>query len=451
MSKPVMITLPEDTPPSSKLIQYCVNAYAEDFGRMAALRKYYLNENDILDRWFDDATLPNNKIAHCFPKYISNIATAYFMGKGVKYETDDSNYKERLDEILEGNYTDSHNFEEAKEMSIAGVSYELLYIDTDGNLKTTFLKAFEVIPVFAGQTGRFLSMAIRIYAENDLDGNASSYADVYTKTEIITYHGMAGGWQETKRRVHLFEDVPIIIRRNNSERKSDFEDVITLVDAYDRSQSDTMNDMDYFTDAYLMLSGAEDIVTEESKDDGSMIQNSTKCMKQGRMLIFPDGNGKAEWLIKAINDTATENFKSRIYKDIFFLSQVPNLTDENFSGNLTGVAQKYKLFGIEGLCTEKEKYWKSAERKKLKLITQYINTRYLKAFDWRTIKVSFDRSQIANTLEISEIMNNLRDILPQKTIIGMWPDVEDAQAELDQLQEEKQAELSDGTKPNEVY
>ena len=33
----------------------------------------------------------------------------------------------------------------------------------------------------------------------------------------------------------------------------DYEDVIPLIDAYDKAQSDTGNDMEYFTDAYLCI------------------------------------------------------------------------------------------------------------------------------------------------------------------------------------------------------
>ena len=173
-------------------------------------------------------------------------------------------------------------------------------------------------------------------------------------------------------------------------------------------------------------------------------------MKQRRTLYFPEG-GKASFLTKNINDTATENFKNRVYKDIFFLSMVPNLTDENFSGNLSGVAQKYKLFGLEALTDEKEKYWKSAERKKLKFITQYINTIKSTNYDWRTINVSFDRSQIANLLEISEIMNNLRDILSKETIVGMFPEVDSVSDELERIKTEQEQSENTAAVPNGIY
>lgn len=448
--KPITIELPNDTPVNSLLIEYCLKAYEKELKRFETLTRYYLSGNDIKNRVLVDDSLPNNKLAHSFPKYISNIATAYFMGRGVKYETEDKGYKDIVDEILSDNYSDSRNFEEAKEMSINGVSYELLYINEEGKFKTQYFKSNEIIPVYASSIGKFLIMALRLYSENRIDGSYTQYVEVYTNKEIITFSQNKEAWQEIARKNHLMSDVPIIIRRNNEDRKGDFEDVKSLIDAYDKAQSDTMNDLDYFTDAYLTIFGVDDIVEEEEANDGTVRQKQTKGMKQRRTLYFPEG-GDAKFLIKDINDTATENFKTRIYKDIFFLSQVPNLTDETFSGNLSGVAIKYKLFGIEELSAEKEKYWKSAERKKLKLMTEYINTLQGTKYDWRTIKLSFDRSQIANLFEISQMMNNLRDILSQKTIIELFPEVENAQEELDNFNEERAKAENNGNPPEVVY
>lgn len=448
--KPITIELPDDTPVNSELIEYCLKAYSKEFDRFETLTKYYYGGNEIRNRVLVDDSLPNNKLVHCFAKYISNIATAYFMGRGVKYETEDEEYKNMIDEILLDNYSDSKNFEEAKEMSINGVAYELLYINEEGKFKSQYFEADEIIPVYATSIGKFMIMAIRKYSENRIDGTSQDYAEVYTNTEIITFRYGKKGWDEISRRNHLMSDVPIIIRRNNKERKGDFEDVKSLIDAYDRSQSDTMNDLDYFTDAYLTVFGVDDIVEEEEATDGTVRQKQTKGMKQRRTLYFPEG-GDAKFLIKDINDTATENFKTRIYKDIFFLSQVPNLTDETFAGNLSGIAIKYKLFGIEELSAEKEKYWKSAERKKLKLMTEYINTRNGTKYDWREVKISFDRSQIANLFEISQIMNNLRDLLSQKTIIELFPEVDNAQEELDRLNEERAKAENNGAPPEVVY
>lgn len=444
-----IIELPENTPVNADFINYCLEHQTSNLARITALRRYFANKNPINSRIMPDPSLPNNRISHSIAKYISVLATAYFMGNGVKYDADEV-YAKLISDVLDSNYSDSQNYEEAKEMSITGLAYELLYINTAGELKSKFLKSGLNIPVFSSGIDSFLNAFLRLYCVTEINADPVEYAEVITKTEIITFkHGESSSWTELSRVPHLFPDVPVIIRRNNSEHTGDFEDVTTLIDAYDKAQSDTLNDLDYFTDAYLVLKGVEEIV-EEDPSSGTLAQRQNKCLKNRRTLYFPE-TGSAEFLTKTINDTATENFKSRIYKDIFFLAMVPNLTDENFSGNLTGVAQKYKLFGLEALTDEKEKYWKSAERKKLKLITQYINTKHGTHYDWRTVEVSFDRSQIANLLEISEVINNLRDILSKETLIGMYPDVENVQEELKRIQSELETQENLGSQPEGVY
>ena len=67
-------------------------------------------------------------------------------------------------------------------------------------------------------------------------------------------------------------------------------------------------------------------------------------MKENRVIIL-DEDGEADWLIKSENDTVSENLKNRYKNDIHKFAKVPDLSDEAFSSNASGVAIKYKLFG----------------------------------------------------------------------------------------------------------
>ena len=53
------------------------------------------------------------------------------------------------------------------------------------------------------------------------------------------------------------------------------------------------------------------------------------------------------------------------------------------------------------------------------------------------MKLSFDRSNIANLLETSQIINNLRGLLSDETLIGMWPEIKDASDELQRRLDER--------------
>ncbi len=374
------------------------------------------------------------------------------MGYGVKYEVDSPDeaykaaYKQALDDILDSNMTKIKHFEEAKEMSKRGISYELLFIDPSGRLRTQYYQADEMIPVFSQTPANFLTMVLRPYTLTSIDGRSNDveYVDVYTRLYVYNFVRRRGGqWQLHEKFSHNFSDVPVIIRMNNAELKGDYEDVIPQIDTYDKAVSDTSNNLDYFSDAYLVFEGIDDLDATDEDGNELSASDSAKVMKENRTIFAPTGC-KPGFITKDADDTAAENHKNRTFKDIFFLSQVPNLTDEEFAGNLSGVAIKYKLFGLEELSIEKETYFRSSETKKVRLITEYINALKNTKYDWRDVKLSFDRSAVANTYEAAQTINLLRDILSDRTLIGMYPEIDNPDEELKQRQKEQAAAENTG-------
>lgn len=411
--------------------------------RFNRLESYYNVHNKILNRHMD-SDKPNNKIAHGFAKYITNMATCYFIGKPIRYSVDDDKFKTDLNKVLEYNYTDNTNFEIAKEASKCGVSYELLYIDDRANLRTQKFKSQDIIPIYSSDVGEFLNAAIRIWNTKDIDDNETTeYAELYTDKEIYTY---AKKLSQTRYELidikyHNFDDVPIIVYWNNEEQTGDYENIISLIDAYDKSQSDTANDFEYFTDAYLVLIGAGGGITG---DDGEEDQKkASKDLKQNRILCL-DEKGQAEWLIKNINDTAVENYKNRLYSNMFFLSQVPALSDESFAGNLTGIAIKYKLIGLEELAIEKENKFRAAQKKKLKLITSFINLKNNTSYDANEIEQKYERNFIDNLTDIIENVTKLEGVTSKHTQLSMLPMVKDIDDELETIQAEKKKDEDSG-------
>ena len=70
---------------------------------------------------------------------------------------------------------------------------------------------------------------------------------------------------------------------------------------------------------------------------GAVTSQDIAEMKEKGAIILEDG-GDIQWLIKEVSDTALENYKKRLREDMHIFSAVPNLTDANFGGNLSGVA-----------------------------------------------------------------------------------------------------------------
>jgi len=312
------------------------------------------------------------------------------------------------------------------------------------------------------------------------------YYEVYTDTEIITYkkvekeksaaagvanlsaQGSAQGesdLQEVLPRVqHYFKDVPVVQYPNNEELIGDFEGVITLIDAYNIAQSDTANDFEYFTDAYMVLKGYGGLLDEEEDAhigeldaEGNPLNPSSTLnqpqlttvqkMKENRILLLDEG-GDASWLIKDINDVATENFKNRLREDIHTFSKVPNMADDQFGGNASGVAISYKLSALEHMVSIKERKFKRALQRRIELITNILNAKG-KNYDWRDINITFTRNVPQNLQELATLVGTLRDLVSDETLLSLLPFVTNVQDEMAKLEEQNEGavdldEVDDG-------
>lgn len=154
--------------------------------RFKKAQRYYQVENDIYARKMSDLN-GNNKIAHAFARYITNMATSYFIGKPVRYIADDDDeYQEALDKILNANYINSINFEASKEASKKGIGFLLLYINEDSKLKIKKCDADDIIPIFSPSLGEYLECAVRLKEDYDIDGKfMEEHAYLYAKEKYI--------------------------------------------------------------------------------------------------------------------------------------------------------------------------------------------------------------------------------------------------------------------------
>ena len=161
-------------------------------------------------------------------------------------------------------------------------------------------------------------------------------------------------------------------------------------------------------------------------------------MKEKGAIILEDG-GDIQWLIKEVSDAALENYKKRLREDMHLFSSVPNLNDENFGGNLSGVAVSYKLWGLEQICAIKERKFKRALQRRIELIMLNIQGGH---FDYRDIDIQFRRNKPQNLLETAQIVTMLSSDLSRETRLKMIPTIENVQDELAKLEEERQSDVA---------
>lgn len=272
---------------------------------------------------------------------------------------------------------------------------------------------------------------------------ADYFVEVYDARETRVYQAdqAFSGFNLLDYKPNFFGQVPITVFSLNREWESIFDKVITLQDAYNTLLSSEVDDFQAFCDAYLVLEGIEDID-----------EDSLHLMRTNRVLALPDG-GKASFLYKNISDTQVENMLDRIEDSIRKISATPDFTDSSF-GTQSGVAIKYKLINFENKASKIEKLMTKALQRRIELICSILSISDGEEI-WRDIQIIFTRNLPVDYQDLSSMINQLRGLVSNKTLIAQLPFVTDVDAEMDAVNEENQANaalynFSTGTSNEEV-
>ena len=394
--------------------------------RYRKLQNYYEGYNSIIHRSMRDTTKPNNRLVSGYPAYITDLMQGYFIGKPVTYTSANKELIRLIQDINNYNDEQDENSELAKIASIKGRAYEIVYFDEDSQIRFNELDPENVIMVHDDSINPEPLVAIRIISDKR--------CEVYTRTEVIEYRIDGSRLIQEGRNMHGFSQVPIIEFLNNKEGIGDFERVISLIDAYDRAQSDTANDFEEFTDAFLCLVNLNGTDREDIEQ-----------LKRNKVLLL-DEQGDAQWLIKNINDAALENYKNRLNDDILRFAKIPDVTDNNFVGNASGVAMKYKLLALDQVIATKQRKFKRALQRRLELICEALSLKRDEPmtdgpgnYDYRDIQINFEVNKPIDEKAMLDTAIAMMGITSTATALSRVPGVDDVEKELEAIRQERGA------------
>lgn len=419
------------------IIAGCIEEHRRGLYRLDMLEEYYLGKHKILcrDLGGEDKGLPNNRLVANHAKYITDVAVGYVTGNPVKYAG------EGIDEIQKAyDRIDivSHDAELAKDLSMFGIGLELYFMTSDEKPypKVTVIDPRNIFLVVDDSVEYKPLFGVHYYPKRDAKNQIIAWSiNVYTETQIIRYKAIdvnSQSYELIDQTPQYFKAVPIVEYWNNEEQQGDYEQQLSLIDAYNTLASDRVNDKEQFVDSILMLSGAS------LGDDLEQQTEAIQLLKKHKILNMPI-DAEAEWLTKALNEADTEVLRGALKTDIHEFSMVPNLTDENFASNASGVAMKYKLFGLEQLAKTKERYFIQGLRERLKLFANILGTQGKAIADVSEVEITMNRSLPNNDVETATMIAQLTDMVSNDTLISQLSFVKDP-AEETKLVAEKKAE-----------
>lgn len=391
----------------------------------------YKGDHPILKAAAKAAFKPDNRLVVNFAKYIVDTLNGYFMGKPIKItHKSDSDINEYVTKFVSSRDDDDNNAELSKMTSIYGHAFKVLYQDTAAVTRVTYNNPKTMFVVYDDTIQQDPYFAV-LYGVD----STSKVGTVYTATHIMPFIlGDKVTFQDSTP--HLFGDVPIIEFIENEERQGAFENVITLINAFNKAFSEKGNDVDYFADAYLKVLGVE------------LTDAQLKTLRDSRIinLFGEDLTGQTnpieiivEFLEKPNADTTQENFITRLERLIYQMSMVSNINDKDF-GNASGVSLAYKLQSMENLALMKERKITSGLKKQYKMLFAIPgNVQSSKQDSWIDLDFKFTRNIPLNTKDEAETAGALSGITSRRKQLETLSVVADVDAELEQIAAEKES------------
>lgn len=420
--------------------------------------------------------------------YISTIASGYFGGKEPQYNVRQLNDTQKnivkkvfdkefgeknnpqqfqaiIDYITKYNDNASFFYDCVKDYINTGACYGLVYENGDNEVVYAHTSSLNTVAIWDYSTPSQKIGLIRYWTENVQEG-IKRHVEVITKTykrEYIDGVPVQNLTDEAKFKREekedkgvLWNDVPIFAVEN-IDGMSLYENVISLIKKFEQVIKNNANTFQYNDDAKLQVTGftpQNDILIEAKDKDGNietdengqpiMIQNPARVKEDNLILnskIFytPDGSGHIDWIIKNINDQASENHKRTLLDLALMISGVPNVTDIGFTNADNASALEKKFFPLDQVLQQADHEFKKELLRLWEIITDRINVKKNTNYDFRDIDVILVRNIPSNNTEVVNDWLKLRGLVADSTIIDNLPydlDAESEQVKIDKQNEE---------------
>jgi SPP1 family phage portal protein len=373
----------------------------------------------------------NNTLNNAFDADIIDTKVGYFLGHPISYGYDDgtetkpgeeSPTMKEVNTFNLRNHVEDADAELGKMAAICGQSARLLYIEKGtGYEKLKNIDPWQVI--FIGDDIHEPEYSIRYYKDGDKD-----IAEFYDDENITTYEAEKSDYKEIGSTPHLYKFNPLFGLANNKELQGDTEKVLKLIDAYDRTLSDASNEIEQYRLAYLVWKG----VRSDPDVDKRYV----------REIELLGEHDDVSYLTKDINDALIEHHLDRLEKNILRFAKSVDFTDEQFGGNVTGVALQQKLRSLETKCITSERKFVSTLRYQYKVFFSARSMRAnVKNEDYLNMFFTFTRNNPVHLLEEAQATQALKGNVSEETRLSALSIVDDVQYELKKMEEEQQKEM----------
>ena len=394
-----------------KMVQWLIDDhYTYQVPRILTLERYYNGDNDII-YWKSKkaADRADNRIASGLPHYSTDINTGYELGNPLTYgytnpdneDDDGGKILPLIENVNAQNDMGFHDKELGKAIHNTGRGYELTYVkEGTHDIAVRDIDPANCFVVYDTTLARHSLFAVYYYLSEFL-GKDTFYATVFT-SQANYYYRIEGNTPQgdmlflRKEEQYMF-DVPVTEFDLNRERMGQWERKLSTIDAIDKANSEMANSEEDFSNSILVISGDIDDPDASANDDGLDYDEPLKDSPFTAPMPLPKGainplsrilylkpsvvelgNGdsqavptSAQYLTKSLDPDGWKLYIDHLINDFHKESNSPDMSDEQFSGNATGVAFSYKLLGTDQERSNFETLFRRGIMRSLRLMSNY--------------------------------------------------------------------------------
>lgn len=384
-------------------------------------------------------------------------------------ESERDEYIELRREIAKHNRSKLLTSELYEEGLAHGVAYELFWVSDALGLpyglmtpEHAMVPAEELKLVWDDSLKPTLLAAVRFWSEGDEHiadvyyagywerWRKTSTAQEYIKEEApeveVTMSAdngevVVGSAPDPNFRTYPFRRVPLAIYPINRKRQPLFEAEKALIDAMDNLLSSSVNEVDRFNALIALFPGKVDKQFVERLVELKVID------ELGEYERWPEYLEKSLEKIDGFYNQLADRIERLYHKSV----KIPDMTDENFAGNQSGVAIAFKLIGLEFKASSIDTYFDTGLEMRNALINDVLGDTLLEggapfAVEDYEMRIEHKRNLPIDEKAAVEIAALLSGLVSKETMLRFLPRtiVEDVEKEMARLEAEESARFVEG-------
>lgn len=410
---------------------------------------YYETKNDILnkkmteDKEINVLRSADNRVCSSFYPLLVDQKAAYAFTYAPLFDTGIEKTDKKIAEVL-GNKFPKMCKKLCKNAAHGGIAWIHYWKDSETNeFRYGVLKGEQVIPVVSDDIDETLLGVIRTYRRTGDDGKAYVVYEIWNDKECEAFRreenvdidnglSLFDMFSEIDRSTktssktniysHGFDRVPFIPFANNDSHTSDLKRIKGLIDTYDKTFNGFANDLEDIQEVIMVLTGYS----------GTNLSSFLGDLKKYKTIKLDDKeSGSVSTLNIEIPVEARKEMLELTRKAIFMQGQGVDPDPQSF-GNSSGVALQFLYSLLELKVGDMETEFKAGFDDLVHAICDF----YHLSIKHNAIIQTWTRNRIRNDTELAQISRDSVGLISQKTNLKNHPFVEDAEAEIDQIEQE---------------